>query len=186
MRLTTCTSNGSRARGFTLIELMVVVTVLALLALLAAPMYQTFVANTQIRSASESIMHGLRLAQAEAVKRNGNVEFALEASTGWTITDLSDNSVIARSTWADGAPKAVVSAQSLSKVQYDGLGRLRLAGKRPTVDDPVPVFNVSTSMSNADQRLLRIVVDIRGGGARMCDPKLPGDDPGGCPAGANS
>ena len=88
-----------------------------------------------------------------------------------------------------GAPKAVVAANvpnDAAQVGFDGLGRLVFVdaggqSRRPTVNDPTPTFDVSTSFSVPEQRLLRVVVDLQGGGVKRCDPKLPADDPGGCP-----
>jgi len=69
--------NGRTQRGFTIIELMVTVTVLALLMLLAAPSFATWLQNSQIRTATEGIRAGVQLARAEAVRRNTPVRFQL-------------------------------------------------------------------------------------------------------------
>ena len=70
--------------GFTLIELMIALVILALLAVLAVPMYGEMIANTQIRNASESILMGLRQTQAEAIRLNAPAKFTLSA-TGWQM-----------------------------------------------------------------------------------------------------
>lgn len=58
------------ARGFSLIELMVTITVLGILLAAAIPAFGRWIANASVRSAGESLQNGLRLAQAEAMRRN--------------------------------------------------------------------------------------------------------------------
>lgn len=60
--------------GFSLIELIVGMAVLALLMALGMPQYATFVSNARLRTTAEGINNGLNLARAEAVKRNTRVE----------------------------------------------------------------------------------------------------------------
>lgn len=71
-----------RMRGFTLIELMIGITLMALLLSLAAPAFMTMISNTKLRNHAESIFNGLQLARAEALKRNTTVQFRL-------VTDLT-------------------------------------------------------------------------------------------------
>ncbi len=71
-----------RARGFTLIELMVGLAVVGLLLVGAIPMVREWMMNLQIRTAAMSIADGLSKARAEAVRRNRDVTFSLVWSTG--------------------------------------------------------------------------------------------------------
>ena len=59
--------------GFTLIELMIGLSIVALLFMLAMPNYRQFMANTRIRSAAEAVAEGLHVAQTSAIKRNAQV-----------------------------------------------------------------------------------------------------------------
>ena len=70
--------------GFTLIELMVTVTVVALFASLAAPSFRQLVATQRVRTAASAITESLLVARSEAVKRNTNVTFKV---TNGTIAD---------------------------------------------------------------------------------------------------
>ena len=57
-----------REHGFTLIELMIALSIFAFLILIAGPMYADFMGNTQIRNGAENTLMGVRLAQTEALR----------------------------------------------------------------------------------------------------------------------
>src|ERR1700730_7276665 len=82
-----------RTRGFTLIELMVALALFAFLTMLAGPMYADFMGNSRIRNAAENTLTGVRLAQAEAVRGNTQVEFVLDitAAGGWQVLRLNED-----------------------------------------------------------------------------------------------
>jgi len=67
-------------KGFSLIELMVGLVVMAILLSVGVPAFSKWTLNTQIRTATESIQAGLQLARAEAVRRNIPVRFQLVSS----------------------------------------------------------------------------------------------------------
>jgi prepilin-type N-terminal cleavage/methylation domain-containing protein len=94
--------------GFTLVEMLVAVAIAALLLVMAAPQYALWIADAHIRSAAESIASGLRWAQAEAIKRNTQVEFILNPTTatgGWDAHVVTDAAGVFVQTgkFADGA-----------------------------------------------------------------------------------
>jgi type IV fimbrial biogenesis protein FimT len=72
---TFCRSAGHRrgARGFTMIELMVTLTVAGVLMALALPNLRPFIQNSRLTSASNDLLRSLYIARAEAVKRQLNV-----------------------------------------------------------------------------------------------------------------
>ena len=74
-----------RAGGFTLVELMITVAILALLLIAGIPSFREWLRNTHIRTAAESIQNGLRYARGEASSRGANVrfEFTSAGAGGW-------------------------------------------------------------------------------------------------------
>lgn len=60
-------------RGFTAIELMVTVAVLAVLMALAAPSFNPILERWRVRQAVEGLQSALYFARSEAIKRGGNV-----------------------------------------------------------------------------------------------------------------
>ena len=77
-------------RGFTLIELMVTVSVLAILLAVAAPSFSSFVAGQKVKSASNDLTTALILARSEAIKRNADIVIAPVTAdswaSGWSVT----------------------------------------------------------------------------------------------------
>ena len=59
-----------RARGFTLIELMMTLTVAAIMMAIAIPSMRTFLQNQRIASTASTLMYALSYARSEAVKEN--------------------------------------------------------------------------------------------------------------------
>ena len=62
-------------RGFSLIELIVVLAVLAILLAAGASNFSVWMTNSRIRTTAESIQNGLQMARAEAVRRNTPIRF---------------------------------------------------------------------------------------------------------------
>jgi general secretion pathway protein H len=69
----------NRAAGFTLLELLLVVSILALVAAIAAPRLTSPAANVRLRSAGQQLVAALRLARAEAIARNGEAAVVVDA-----------------------------------------------------------------------------------------------------------
>jgi type IV fimbrial biogenesis protein FimT len=78
-----------KSRGLTLLELMAVIALVAILMTLAAPSFQGFTANQQVRSASGAITGALNYARSQAVTRNTDVVIERDANdwaNGWSIS----------------------------------------------------------------------------------------------------
>lgn len=69
-------------RGFTLVELLVGISLVALLLALGLPSMSQYIQNNKISSAASSYHTGLQLARAEAIRRNVPVEFVMTNGTG--------------------------------------------------------------------------------------------------------
>jgi type IV fimbrial biogenesis protein FimT len=64
-------------RGFSLIEIVVTIAVLAMILFAALPSIGTYMENTRIRNVADSLQNGLQTARGEAVRRNQEVSFWL-------------------------------------------------------------------------------------------------------------
>lgn len=165
---------SGQSRGFSTIELMVAVAIIAIITSVALPGFAQFVANTQIRSTTESIRNGIQLARAEAVKRNARVQFTLENDTSWSIgcvTPVPINNVCPAVIQSKPAKEGAVGGVSLviaesKTVAFTSLGTV--------TTDPGQLSQVdvdSKTLNEADSRNLRIVLGT-GGSLKMCDPNI--------------
>jgi type IV fimbrial biogenesis protein FimT len=66
--------------GFTLVELMIVMAVVAILLSLAAPAFSGMVSSVRLSSASNSLFSSLLLARSEAIKRNSRAVLCKSAN----------------------------------------------------------------------------------------------------------
>lgn len=89
-------SSHSRARGMTLIELMVGLAILAFLVVLGAPSFSSWIQNIRVRAAADGVLAGIQTAKTEAVTRNARVRFQLTttAANGCALTTVSNNWVV--------------------------------------------------------------------------------------------
>lgn len=114
----------SGLRGFTMVELMVVVGVLAILAGLAVPSFTKLIEGQKIKTAASDLNSSLSRARSEAVKRNKSVTLApLTGSdwlSGWAIAD-PDNAGASVEVHSP-VPGLVVSGPA--SVTYQSSGRL--------------------------------------------------------------
>lgn len=158
-------------RGFTLVELMIGLVIIAILMLLAAPTLSTMRGNARIRNTAESISNGMRLAQVEALRRNRAVEFQITPATGWRIFDPDPavGGVIQDEPFATTNVVVDVNPPGATMLTWSGIG----AYVDPNPSDasaPVTFVDV-TSPTTPNQKELRVVVDpVLGQGVRVCDP----------------
>ncbi len=189
------------ARGFTLIELMVGLVLLGILIGLGLPSFTAWIRNSQVRTVAEATQNGVRLAQAESVRRNRTVVFSLTNATpasgatavaggrNWstqTVPLLTGEPVefIRGGMLADVASGVVITAvtdtatpAAVNAICFNSNGRLA-APASPGVPNAVcaatPV-RFDFTQTNAD-RPLRVTVAV-GGQVRICDPNRPALSP---------
>jgi type IV fimbrial biogenesis protein FimT len=78
-----------RHAGFNLIELMVVITIAAIMLGIGVPSFRQFTATQRVKSAAFDFAAALLLARSEAVKRNVSVTLSQATggwANGWTVT----------------------------------------------------------------------------------------------------
>jgi type IV fimbrial biogenesis protein FimT len=188
--------------GFTLVELLVGMGMLAVLMSLAMPNFTSWVRNSKLRTAAESIQNGLQLTRAEAVRRNRIVRFQLVSSacepdpagTSWLISldEAGGNCEIDPA--GEAAPRAIqfrdgsegsasdgkmkiLSEGGISSYAFNGEGRL--VGPPSSINITSNVEGLACKAAGGSMRCLRVTVSA-GGQVRMCDPALPSSDPQAC------
>lgn len=194
-----------KQHGLTLIELMVTLTIAALMLLASVPSFSAWIANAKVRSVADEIQNGLRLAQTEALRRNRATVFALTSASpalnappvangkNWFIQTLpltsgATSETAVSSDFVQGgnhAKQAGVVITGPAMVCFGPLGSVvSLAASSAINVLGTACTSAATSYSVANSsadRALKVVVSV-GGQVRMCDPKktLSTDTPDGC------
>jgi len=76
-------------KGFTLVEMMVTIAVLAIIIGIATPSFVEMMRQNTVRSQANELLALMHYARSEAIKRRSNVEVAISAGSGgngWTAS----------------------------------------------------------------------------------------------------
>jgi type IV fimbrial biogenesis protein FimT len=182
-------------RGFSLIELMIGLTIIGVLMMLGLPSISEWLANSQIRTSSETTLNGLQLARAEAVRRNVSVRFQLvttltntcalsTSGTNWVVSledpttkcniapdDAVSPKTIQVKSSQEGGTNVTVAADA-SALVFNSLGRPLGAGNLTQIDfSNAKGGACQHAATPGPMRCLRIIVTT-GGRIKMCDPKV--------------
>jgi type IV fimbrial biogenesis protein FimT len=194
--------------GMTLIELMIGLTIMALLIMIGLPNMTIWLNNSQIRTAGETMLAGLTLARTEAVRRNQIVRFQMvnnltsgcvisTSGTNWVVslddaTGACDSPpsetvaprIVQTRAGSEGTSRVVLAATGAGVVHFNGLGRVTSPGGAANLTQVAisnPVGGTCEHVDGGAMRCLRINISV-GGEARMCDPAVTdATDPRICP-----
>jgi type IV fimbrial biogenesis protein FimT len=161
--------------GFSLIELMVAISVLGIIFAYAMPSFSAWVQDSKTRTIAESLKNGIRLAQTEAVNKGRQVAFFVtnvqpSANAAATVTGSNWGVRVVVPTQADasgyiqggvlsGEGGSVVVTADIAEIRFNSIGRL-------TNSASLVNYNIVNSKGT---RSLRVVVSSSGS-VRMCDP----------------
>lgn len=110
--------------GFTMIELMIVIVILAVLSAVAAPSLREMMVASRVRSAASDLYESVLLARSEAIKRNAAIDIVPGAggwSAGWTVQLQSDSTVM---TTHEALTGVSVSANASGNLSFKLDGRV--------------------------------------------------------------
>lgn len=129
--------------GFTLIELMVTISIAGILMAIAVPNFQTFMQNSRITTQANEFLTALNYARSEAVKRGVTVTVCpssspstCAASTNWAqgwlvFVDADSNGVFATGTdisvrvWPALRAGSTLTAATLTRTTFNSSGFAR-------------------------------------------------------------
>lgn len=195
-------------RGFTLVEMMISIAILAVLLGLAAPGFQIFVRNTQIRTTADSLQAGMQLARSEALRRNVRVSFWLVSGisaacarsavgTSWVVSindptgacNAGSSSTVAprliqARMGSDGSTGITIGAVTgaVSPVASNCITFNGFGTVEPTCPGgSAPIGRISISSADSPNTTRDLQVRVASGGSiRMCDPDVPNTDASYC------
>jgi len=170
----------SSQTGFTLLEAMVVVSIIGILVAIAVPSYRDQMAKSQLSLQAGSVLNGLQLARSEALRRNSKVFFTIGTDLSWTVGcetvvgDLNGDglpdcpSIIQSKAAGEGGSTVAMSITPTTSrtATFTGLSLLSLTNKDGSV--PFTTLNFSNTGTTKTSRITL----SSGGQPKLCDPSI--------------
>lgn len=158
---------SQREQGFTLLELLVGIGIIAFLLLMVMPSIRVYLLDTKIRSAAQAYYDGAQLARSEALRRNTDVTITLEDNNrSWVVAAAAGAAIASKP--SESASMLTVTATT-DAVTFNGLGNASAANTVKFMPG-----DSAQCLSSGAQRCLNIVVS-QGGQVRLCDPTITTD-----------
>lgn len=168
-----------RRRGFTLMELLVVIALIAILATLAAPTYRSFIVNQQLFAAASDFLTAVLQARSEALRLGRTVVLAptdgADWHNGWRIfVDVDGSGTYSSAqTLIHTHPEAMGSAVTIDPSSVKTTGPF--SGGTPSfayqaTGFPRGFFNGKLWLSAAETGRQRAIIVSNSGRVRLCDP----------------
>ncbi len=196
-------------RGFTIIELLITMSIAAILMTLGAPAMSLYLQNSKVASAAANYIAGVQLARAEAIRRNQRVEFMLTNSpvsaagaANAAVPDVNGRSWLVRAVINPVGPVfEMIDSKEAGEGEAGAVApRVQVAGAGPAGFDGTIAFSalgattagapITIDISNPTAGVCAIgggpircrqINVLPGGQAAVCDPAAAaGDSRRGC------
>lgn len=152
------------SRGFSLVELMVAVSIVAILLAMGVPAMQGFMTGRAVISQAEELVATLRLARSDALRLNSAVTVCAADTTAASPTCAAS---VASATWNTGW---------LTFIDMNNDGELDSGEGVLRVQSPLKSVKAITSDTKGRVRFFPNGLPATGAAAFEVQPKLPGSD----------
>lgn len=188
--------------GFSIIELMIAITVIAIFIALGMPAFFEFLQNAKIRTAAESMRAGIQFAKSEALRRNTSVRFQLMTTLdsdcvanyearNWVVSldnangkcnaapsETDDPRILQKKSAAEGTEGVAIITNGpdvSNTLIFSGMGRLTNANwqRFDSVDFSNPAGGTCKHDDPSSGKMRCLRIEVsRNGDVRMCDPAV--------------
>ena len=131
-----CGRSTNPASGFTLVELMITISIMAILASLAAPSFSKMIAENRLAGQSNEFLSALHLAKSEGIKRAKDVVVESTANDnfhgGWVVKQgttvirnadaFAGNTTVVKGTYASGTFTAATASSAKLTATFSSRG----------------------------------------------------------------
>lgn len=150
-------------RGFTLVELLVTLALVAIMASLAAPSLAQMIGNYRVRSAAGAMVEAMQYARAEAMRRNTSVRFTLTSGgPGWEVSQVSPAQTLTSQPASESEGVQVASVGSATTLTFARTGLL-------DTGTHITQLTLTGSLPGVESRR----INVHGSALiRMCDPAV--------------
>jgi type IV fimbrial biogenesis protein FimT len=199
-----------RERGFSIIEVVIAIALIALLLVMGLPSLGLFLDNQKIRAATDAMYGLLQQARAEAAKQNTPVEFVMfndpidpndftfinsvapvAGGTNWAVrvpipgtAPTTYQLITARSgaeSSGSGSASVVLVTGGAPIITFNGFGGTNgLAGTATFQFSRVPAFNPDLACAPAGAITCLNITVTTGGQVKVCDPRYAAPDTRAC------
>lgn len=139
----------ARQSGFTLIELMVTITIVAVIATIAVPSFNEFSASQRVKAAASNLFISILRTRSEAIKRDATITLAPVGGSwanGWVMQNPA-------------FPELNIERQELTgKVTISGPASLKYRSSGRLADTSAPGFSISAD-NTSNQRCVTVSLD---------------------------
>ena len=138
--------------GFTLVEMLVVVIILAIVAIVAMPSLSLALANQRLRAAGTDLVSALLLARSEAIIRGAQVQVTPlsvgDWKSGWRVVATATGEQVEKT---EALGRWVAVGLAPASISYERNGRLSVAGStRVEFSDSAGVTGVASRCVTID------------------------------------
>lgn len=163
----------ARHLGFTLVELMITVALIAILAALAAPSFNDAILSNKLTGYSNSFVSSAQLARSEAIKRNTRVKLCISADgavcaasggwqQGWIVQFVDIDGVTRVAQHQQALSSDYRFTGNVSSIDFQSIGvgataaTLTLCRATPSVGSQARVIGVSTTGNVSSKKVSAI------------------------------